>query len=172
MLDRLRPRLEGKQAVLIGVGNPLRGDDGLGPVLVQELQGRVGATLIDAGDVPENYLGVVASAGPDVVVIVDAAELGASPGDLALMEVDELDGTSLSTHNASLRLFVQVLLSEVQADVFVLGVQPASTGFGAPISPMVGATIDLLQRVFAGCWPTNARPAPADEAGEDATQIP
>ncbi len=161
MLDGLRRRVEGKKAVLLGVGNLLRGDDAIGPALAGRLQGKVAATVIDAGDVPENYLGVVTAAQPEVVVIVDAAELGATPGDAAIIEVSDLGGSVLSTHNASLSLFLQVLRSEIQPDVVVLGVQPSSTGYGASMSPSVAATVDLLEELFRRCWP------PATSSGFD-----
>jgi hydrogenase 3 maturation protease len=159
MLEALRDRLEGKRVVVLGVGNPMRGDDGIGPCLADRLQGNVSATVVTAGDVPENYLGPVAAARPEVVVIVDAAELGAAPGEMAIVEVNELAagraalGWAASTHNASLRLFIKVLQSEIQTDVFLLGVQPASMAFGAPMSQAVVAALHLLEDMFKSCYP-------------------
>lgn len=154
MLEALRDRLEGKRVVVLGVGNPMRGDDGIGPCLADRLQGNVSATVVNAGDVPENYLGPVAASRPEVVVIVDAAELGAAPGEIAIVEVNELAGrAALSTHNASLRLFIKVLQSEIQTDVFLLGVQPASMAFGAPMSQVVVAALHLLEDLFKSCYP-------------------
>ena len=71
----------GCDVVIIGCGNLLRGDDGVGPVLVRHLWERGvpdGAKLVDGG-----------TAGMDVafqmrgaarVVIVDAAATGSAPG--------------------------------------------------------------------------------------------
>ena len=73
MFDELKRRLEGKRGVLLAIGNPLRGDDAVGPCLAARLQGKVAATIVDAGDVPENYVDVVAAARPQVIVLVDAA---------------------------------------------------------------------------------------------------
>jgi hydrogenase 3 maturation protease len=165
MLEMLRDRIEGKRVVVLGVGNPMRGDDGIGACLADRLQGNVNATVVNAGDVPENYLGPVAAARPEVVVIVDAAELGAAPGEIAIVEVNELGaeyprstrrvagGAALSTHNASLSLFIKVLQSEIQTDVFLLGVQPASMAFGAPMSRAVAAALRLLEDLFQSCCP-------------------
>jgi hydrogenase 3 maturation protease len=153
MLETLRARLEGKRVVVLGVGNPIRGDDGIGPYLADRLQGKVEATVVNTGDVPENYLGPVAAARPEVVVIVDAAELGAGPGEMAIVEASELAETTLSTHKASLSLFIKVLQSEVQADIFLLGVQPASMAFGAPMSPAVVTALHLLEALFQSCCP-------------------
>jgi Ni,Fe-hydrogenase maturation factor len=54
MFDELQRRLEGKRSVLLAVGNAMRGDDALGPTLADRLQGKVSATIVDAGEVPEN----------------------------------------------------------------------------------------------------------------------
>jgi hydrogenase 3 maturation protease len=148
MLETLRSRIEGKRLAILGVGNPLRGDDGAGPTLVERWQGKVAATLIDAADVPENYLGVVGAARPEVVLIVDAVELGAAPGDVALIEVGQLAGAGVTTHNASLALFARVLQAETGADIFVVAIQPQSTSFGAPLSPPVEVTLKCLEELF------------------------
>ena len=65
--------------VLVGIGNPLRGDDGFGPALIAALDGQVRAVCIDAGTAPESYAGKIIKENPDTVVFVDAADL-----DLAL----------------------------------------------------------------------------------------
>ena len=50
--------LKGK-VVIVGVGNVLRGDDGLGPLFVEGLKSKVAAPCINAGNAFENYLGVI-----------------------------------------------------------------------------------------------------------------
>ncbi len=62
MLDTLAIKLPGKRTVILGVGNPLHGDDAIGPNLVDRLRGRLEATLINAGEVPENYLSTIRAA--------------------------------------------------------------------------------------------------------------
>ncbi len=155
MLQELRERFSGKRTVILGIGNLLRGDDGLGSRLAARLQGRVNALVVDAGEVPENYLGPIVAARPEVVIIVDAAALGDSPGAMAIIEVDALDAAGLSTHNASLSLFVKALRAEIQPDVFLLGVQPCSTAFGAPMSRSVTGALDVLEELLCskpGGW--------------------
>ncbi len=80
MIEQLRERLQGKRTLILGIGNSMRGDDGVGPALIERLQGKVSATLIDGGEVPENYLGPIEAAGPEAVLIVDAADLKAAAG--------------------------------------------------------------------------------------------
>ena len=50
MLAESGLRLVDKHILLLGVGNRLRGDDAVGSLLVERLQGRVDIPMIDAGD--------------------------------------------------------------------------------------------------------------------------
>ncbi len=49
-------KLRNSATVIIGIGNTLKGDDGAGPLVCEQLSGKVCAELIDAGTVPENYI--------------------------------------------------------------------------------------------------------------------
>ena len=148
MLEALRRRTSGKKLVIVGVGNSLRGDDGIGPALVARLSGKTRALLVDGGDVPENYLDVVEAARPEVVLIVDVVDLGAAPGDTALVEIDQLAGARLTTHNASLAFFAEALQSSTGADVFVVAIQPGVTLCGAPMSAPAQASLNNLESLF------------------------
>lgn len=153
MLQELRERLSGKRAAILGIGNPLRGDDGLGPHLASRLKDKVDALVLDVGEVPENYLGLVISAIPEVVILVDAIELKDRPGAIAIVEVNALEERCYSTHNASLSLFVKALCAEIQTDVFLLGVQPETIAWGAPISQTVIQALETLERLLLSTLP-------------------
>jgi len=145
---QLHRRFEGKRLLVVGIGNEMCGDDGLGPRLIAALQGRVGAQLLDAGDVPENFLGKICSLRPEVIFIVDAADIGGEPGDIAVLETDELPGLMALTHNPGLRLFTYFLQQETGAQILVMAVQPGGTSPGAGISPAVQRTLNCLVGLF------------------------
>jgi hydrogenase 3 maturation protease len=147
MLELLRKRLDGR-VVILGVGNTLRGDDGAGPYLVKELESEAGAVVLDCGEVPENFLGKVAENRPDNVLIIDAADLGANPGAVAVLEEEELAGTGWSTHRFPLKHFVSYLKADTGSNVTVVGIQPKSTGFGTALSAEVKETVGLLRRTI------------------------
>ena len=84
--------------LVIGVGNALRGDDGIGPELVRRLTGAVHFALFDAGTTPENQLGPVIRAAPRTVLIVDALHFGGRPGTIRLFNPDEEHERTVVTH--------------------------------------------------------------------------
>ena len=62
--SELQARLTGKVVVLC-VGSRMRGDDMFGPLVAKRIAGKVAAEVIDAENVPENYLGKIAKLAPD-----------------------------------------------------------------------------------------------------------
>ena len=139
----LRGLIQGR-TVIVGVGNLLRGDDGLGPVLIARLQGRCPALCIDAGPVPENYVKPVVCATPETVVLVYAVDLGLPPGSWTVLGRDNLCETGLTTHSASLGTLMDFLHCRTRAQVHVIAVQPENLELGAELSPAVRQTVEVL----------------------------
>jgi hydrogenase 3 maturation protease len=134
--------------LILGIGNPLRGDDGFGPELVFRIRG-TSIHAIDAGTTPENYLGAVVRMKPKLVLVADAADMGASPGELALLGRDEIDQVGgFSTHTMSPALFMRQLEDLCGARILMLAVQPASTAFGQGLSREVEGSLEVLLTVF------------------------
>jgi hydrogenase 3 maturation protease len=147
MLELLSKRLEGR-VMILGVGNTLRGDDGVGPYLVKQLEGRVDAILLDCGEVPENFLGKITEIQPDNILIIDAVNLGADPGAVAILHENELASAGWSTHHASIKLFLKCLKADTRSKVLIIGIQPKSTGFGTEMSAEVRKTVSLLREII------------------------
>jgi hydrogenase 3 maturation protease len=147
MLELLKSRLKGK-VLILGVGNPLRGDDGAGPHLIEQLNGKIDADLLDCGEVPENFLGKIAQLHPNTILIIETVHFGAPPGAVAIIEADDFDRISYSTHHASLRLSMNYLKIEIGAEVFVLGIQPKKTEFSMEISDEVKETLAILKNIL------------------------
>lgn len=143
----LSRRLKGT-VLLIGVGNTLRGDDGAGPALIGLLEGKVRAALLDAGEVPESYTGRILAAKADTIAVIDAADFGAAPGDAAILEAEDLADCGVSTHRMPLRVFFSYLRASGSADIFALGIQPAQTGFGTPMSAEVAESVNALAELL------------------------
>jgi hydrogenase 3 maturation protease len=152
--EDIRASLDGKRTVILGVGNPLRGDDGVGSVLAARLQTKLVSPVIDAGEVPENFIGPIIAANPEVLLIIDAANLGLPPGGMAIIDTKEIANASISTHSASLNLFLMVLQTEIQPEIFFLGIQPMTIDFGGAMSLPVKVTlnrlVNLLKKILPG----------------------
>lgn len=139
--------LEGK-VVLAGVGVPGRGDDAAGCVLARLLQGRGAVAALDCGDRPEDYTCDVAREEPATVLVADALDMGARPGDVALLEADDLPEGGMDTHRASLRTLMEYLEYRTGARVLLVGIQPSSLAGGEGLSPEVARSVEAIAAVL------------------------
>jgi hydrogenase 3 maturation protease len=127
-------------ACLVGVGNPLRRDDGVGPWIVAALRGTAAATaldLVDAQDVPENFVPAIARGAARNVVFVDAVAAEGEPGTVVFGRLAEMAETeSFSTHKMALSLSGKYL-EAAGKEAFLLGIVPADLDFGEGLTPAV-----------------------------------
>jgi hydrogenase 3 maturation protease len=146
--EELARRLSGR-VVVVGVGNPLRGDDAAGCLVARRLQGTPGVRVVEAEEVPESFVGDIAAAMPDVVALVDAVDLGAEPGAVAMLEREQVATYAPTTHRMPLSLVMEVVQRRTGADVFLIAVQPLTLAFGAKVSPEVSETVEVLAAVLS-----------------------
>jgi hydrogenase 3 maturation protease len=140
-LTELLAARAGRQTVVVGIGNPHRGDDAAGCLVARNLRDSAQSArfprlkVVEAEEVPESFLGLIVRPRPDTVILVDAVELGEPPGTAALLEVEDLEDRASSTHSPPLSLVAHYIRAQTGADVFLLGIQPGERGLGT--SPSV-----------------------------------
>jgi len=149
MLNHLKSHLKGK-VVIVGIGNTMRSDDGVGALLASRLKDKVAFRVFDVGVSPENYLEKIIKEGPDTIVIIDAVDFGAKPGEFQILEAQDLKTANLfATHNASISLAINYLQSNLRADIIILIIQPKSIAFGEELSQEIARTLDNLEDCFS-----------------------
>jgi hydrogenase 3 maturation protease len=148
-----KPDSDGKppRIVVLGVGNELNGDDVAGLFVLRSLQeaqskGLLPDTwlLLEGGTAPENFTAPIHRFRPDWLLVVDAAQIGCRPGQIAYIGLDEVDGASAFTHGLPLSLIGQYLIGETGCRFGLLGIQVEQTGFGLPPSQAVLRAVGRL----------------------------
>jgi len=135
---------------ILGVGNQFRSDDGAGVLVARMLSERRCARdtdrvlVIEAGLAPENTTGELRKFAPDLVLIIDAAEMGDKPGAIQWVPVESIDGMSASTHSLPLSMLAQYLTLDLNCIVALLGIQPGSNSVSDKISPEVSHAIQEI----------------------------
>ena len=140
----------GKPARLavVGIGNSFRSDDAAGMLVAGALsqrkcaQDRDPLLVIEAGHAPENRTGELRSFAPNLVLLVDAAEMGKAPGRVEWISEDDIDGMSASTHSLPLSMLAKYLTLEFDCQVRLLGIQPASNEVGETVSAEVVRAVE------------------------------
>ncbi len=147
-LTELKNRFQGRVSI-VGIGNRLRGDDGVGPEIISRVKNPLPSlVLFDVGEAPENYLEKILKEKPDTIVLIDAVDFNASPGTIKVMEKGDIRNESFSTHNVSLNLVAKYLEKETSANVFLLGIQPETTELGREISRPVREGLEKIVTVL------------------------
>jgi len=137
---------------LLGIGNRYWRDDGVGSYIAEALETCQGFDVIDAGFIPENHLETVVRKNPDTILMVDATDFGATPGQARLIYSDKVAYSGLSTHAGSLRMLAEYLHARTAASIALLAIQPADTSAGEGLSPAVSGMLnDLLEALPGIC---------------------
>lgn len=134
--------------LVLTVGNAMMGDDGAGPYLADKLQASPlpGWQHIDGGIAPENVVHKVRELQPQLVLLVDAAEIGEKAGSLQLIPPEAIAEMFIfSTHNMPLNFLIDELKTFVPEVLFV-GVQPAIVAFSFPMTEMMSSAMDYLHQ--------------------------
>jgi len=145
--------------LILGVGNPLFGDDGFGPAVVEELENRGrlpnGMLALDVGTGVREILFnlLLSDERPKRIIIIDALDCGRSPGDVFKVSIEEIP--AIKKHDFSLHLAPSLnLLKELKESgrvgVEIIACQPESipeivrSGLSAPVRKAVQETADYL----------------------------
>jgi len=138
-------------AAVVGIGNPLLGDDGVGIRALDQLRlrfrGALDVPLVDGGTCGPDLFAQVF--GYRKLLFLDAVDIGMAPGSLARIELNGSDlafyrKTSLHDFSICEVLDDLRLSGEAPDEVLVLGIQPAVISVGTSLSPAVNAAMPAL----------------------------
>lgn len=162
------------RVLVLGVGSTIMSDDGVGAIVVQELQREyrfpAGVDIIDGGTLGLALLPFLE--GKSHVILVDAVETGRPPGFCVRLAGDELPcalDTKLSPHQMGLKdlLGAAQLIGNTLPELVLVGVQPKTLALGSELSAevnlqvetMKGAVLKELERIGAHVEPLSPPPS-------------
>jgi hydrogenase 3 maturation protease len=146
--------------IVLGIGNRLGGDDAAGTCVADMLiqrRHRVKSLptddlmVIDAGSAPEGYTSVIRQHRPDLLILVDAADMGLPPGALRIITPEQISTLSFSTHHMPLSILISYV-NEFCGSILLVGVQPEQTEAGRGISKAVRQSVNTLTEAILEGW--------------------
>ena len=149
--------------LVVGIGNLLMGDDGVGCHAIAALQRdpSPGVVLLDAGTAVINFLPEIERA--SAVLFIDAFHGGGTPGSLYTMDARSVaePATGASLHDVGLSAALRWLPKEhLDKPLLLLGVEPALIAYSTDLSPVVQAALPALLEA-AREWIANDMPVGA-----------
>ena len=143
--------------IVLGLGNALRGDDGIGPAVIEWLDRQdlpPGVEPIDGGTSGLDIVSILM--GRERAFIVDAANFGRAPGEWVRFtpDVAQLKGNdaTLSLHSAGFAdaLALGAALNVLPPSIVIYGVQPQSLDWSPRLSDVVQAAVaEVGQAILA-----------------------
>lgn len=140
-----------RKVFILGIGNDMRGDDAVGPILANrlfsEFQTQTDVVVVNGGSVPENYTGTIRRENPSHIIFLDAVEMRKETGHVKLVKKEEISNYSISTHAMPISFLIKYLESAVDSKIILIGIQPKNMEVGQDISKKVEKSIE---EVFNG----------------------
>lgn len=145
----VRDKSDASTILVLGLGNTLLSDDGVGVHVVMSIErsagAEVGIAYVDGGTIGLNLLPDVEAAGG--LILVDASEIGAAPGTVAVFEGAAMDaqlgGKKRTAHEvaASDLIATAKMLGHCPDLRALVAIQPASVSWGLEPTEPVRAAI-------------------------------
>jgi hydrogenase maturation protease len=152
-----------EQTLIVGVGNSLLGDEGIGPHIIDnllQLPMPPGVRLLDCGCDLLNLVSyidepAVRLAGkPKKIIVVDAIRAGGKPGEIHRFDFAELEVLQTKTRSAhqlqvvdALRLLREVCPCLTNCEITVIGIEPKVIELSTDFSTEVRQNIPDLTRL-------------------------
>ncbi len=142
---------------VIGIGNTLMADDGIGSVLVERAKERFGnvsnVVFLDEGTIGFGLVHVIKDY--DDVIIIDSGDMGKVPGEFAVFSPEDVRSSKfcqgLSLHESDLLKVLEAsrAMGELPTRLRILAIQPKEIGWNGTISreltERIGDYLDALR---------------------------
>ena len=146
---------QASRVVIIGVGNLLMRDEGIGIHAVQALQEMElpdNIDIVDGGTSPDI---VAYTRAGNKVIIIDSAKAGGEPGAVYRFMPEDLEDDSseiLSAHEMGVpqNLRLMALSGNEPSEVIIIGIEPKEIDLGTELSPELETKLPDIIRVVLG----------------------
>ncbi len=138
-----------KETIVLGLGNPLMGDEGIGIKLIEMLQSASGdfpeADFVDAGTGGMSLLHLIS--GRRKAVIIDCCIMGETPGTIKQFTPDQVNTvkqlTHLSLHEVDIIKVIDLArqLGECPEEIIFFGIEPETVNQQMELSDIITARL-------------------------------
>jgi hydrogenase maturation protease len=149
------------KTLILGIGNPILGDDGIGPRIIQKLQGQFSdpdIMLKETNSAGINLMEIIA--GFDAAIVIDASQNGGKPGDINWMKPHDFEfkhQTFPLQHGIGLLQALELgkaLRQQMPEEVDILAVETQDVtsfreGLTAEVEKAVPVALEQIRRIIS-----------------------
>ncbi|NHJ39614.1 MAG: hydrogenase maturation protease [Asgard group archaeon] len=149
-LENINPK---KKICIMGIGNFDRADDYIGVATIELLEKKSfpdNVKIINAGPVPEAFTGVIKKEEPDILIIIDAAQMDEKPGTIRIFTEENVDSAYMITpHKVSMTMYLKYLRFELKKlKALFIGIQPKSLSYMVKMDPNVEKSAQYISQLL------------------------
>jgi hydrogenase maturation protease len=143
------------RTLIVGVGNTLLGDEGVGPCILENLRRMAmppDVSILDCGCDLLNLASYIDK--PQRLIVIDAIRAGGTPGQIHAFDFNELDVLQTRISSAhqiqivdALRLLKRVYPCLIRCKITVMGIEPGVIELRTELSDQVNQNIANLTRL-------------------------
>lgn len=141
-----------KKIAVIGIGNPLRSDDGIGIVLIEKLQENnehffKNIDFLDGGTGGFNLLHDLSKY--DKIILVDAVKINKKPGETMFVNIKEIKSKNsdinITTHEQDFLKIINLSekLDEKPSEIYIYAIQPKDLYYTQGLSKIIKEKINF-----------------------------
>ncbi len=138
---------------VVGIGNTLRGDDGIGIILLNCLKNLDlpnNVQLIDAGIAGMNLIHMIEPF--EIVIFLDAVNFEGKPGDFNFFKPEQvktkkINESNFTTHESNVLNIIEIfkrLNKNKKINFFIFGIQPSEISYGSGLSEDLQKVVEKL----------------------------
>jgi len=145
------------RTIIVGVGNTLMRDDGVGVHVIHELEQHELPDDVDLADAGTSADAAYALRSAERLIIVDAAQLGGAPGTVYRLTPKEAADAGIglrSCHDMGLIETLRTVTGEADPEIVIFGIEPETIDWGEGLTSSVAAcvprVIEIVKREVKG----------------------
>jgi len=142
-----------EKLLIFTIGNSLRGDDGLGPLFSDKLYDKLvkitdkntdNVFLLNTESTPENHTHEIRTLKPSHIIIIDAVEFDAKPGEMLIIHKEQIDTFNISTHSMPISFIIGYIENTIGSKIITIGIQPKEMNLINYVSEEVQSSVNEL----------------------------
>ena len=138
-----------QKLLLVGVGNVLKRDDGVGVYITNNLEQTDFIYPLTVEVSIENYIGKINQSNANLLILIDAMDLKKKPGYWNILPIQNISGFTTHTHNITLDKVAELFRHKT----YVLGIQPENIQLGEGLTSRVKESADSIIQQIASLFP-------------------
>ena len=104
--------------------------------------------FINGGSVPENFTGLIKKCDPSHIILIDASLMNKKPGEINIVNKENIVDVSVSTHSMSLAYLIKYLEQEREYYILFIGVEPEIMDLSFDLSPKIKESSNILIKLL------------------------